>query len=198
MKLDELNKLLTRYFDAMEISAEDKRKRIMLGLDLYDAFIYILLTIKADYRISDKVAPQEGYIESLNFRIKDVLNENNLPYEEEYIPQLSKDIVEATFRHLDEDYYFSEDRAVLITQNEANTIMNNADYVKAKSSGCKYKQWLTEGDGKVRDAHVMVDMMKIPIDEYFPVGGDNMRYPHDYMNGSAENLINCRCVCKYL
>ena len=196
MKFDELNKLLTKYYDIMDISKEDKRKRVVLGLDLYDAFIYILLSIKAEAELG-RTPDMEGYVSSLDYRIRDILIEHDLPFDEEYIPKLSQDIVETTLRHLDEDYYFSEDRAVLITQNEANTIMNSVDFTNAKQQGYKYKEWITEGDSKVRDTHVAVDMMKIPIDDLFPVGTDNMRYPHDYVNGSAENLINCRCSCHY-
>ena len=204
MKFDELNKLLTEYFDVMNISKEDKRKRVVLGLDLYDAFIYILLTIKSEYKIKEYVGKKDeissktidGYVSSLDYRIRDVLKENDLPFEEEYIPQLSRDIVETTFRHLDDDYYFSEDRAVLITQNEANTVMNNVDFVKAKKSGYTKKTWLTENDSKVRPWHVEVDSLTIPIDEMFHVGSDEMRYPHDY-TASAENVVNCRCSCKY-
>lgn len=202
MKFDELNKLLTRYYDAMDISKEDKRKRVVLGLDLYDAFIYILLTIKADYKISeykeDKISPEkmEGYISSLDYRIRDILEDNDLPYEDDYIPQLSRDIVETTFRHLDDDYFFSDDRAVLITQNEANTIMNGVDFTNAKKQGKTHKQWIAELDDKTREAHFLVDGTFIPIDEKFHVGNDYMRYPHDY-TASAENVVNCRCSCIY-
>ena len=28
------------------------------------------------------------------------------------------------------------------------------------------------------------------------VGGEPMRYPHDF-EASAENLVNCRCLCTY-
>lgn len=205
MKLDELNRLLTRYYDVMDIPKEDKKKRVMLGLDLYDAFIYILLSIKAEYKIkeySEQTAEKtpeviEGYVGSLDYRIRDILEENDLPYEDEYIPQLSRDIVETTFRHLDDDYYFSDDRAVLITQNEANTVMNNVDFVNAKKQGKTHKQWIAELDDRTREAHFLVDGTFIPIDEYFTVGSDKMRFPHDYINGSPENLINCRCSCIY-
>ena len=204
MKFDELNRLLTRYYDVMDIPKEDKKKRVMLGLDLYDAFIYILLSIKAEYKIkeySEQTAEKtpeviEGYVGSLDYRIRDILEENNLPYEEEYIPQMSRDVVETTFRHLDDDYYFSDDRAVLITQNEANTVMNNVDFVNAKKQGKTHKQWIAQIDEKTREWHFEADGTFIPIDEPFHVGNDFMRFPHDY-KASAENIINCRCSCIY-
>ena len=186
----------------MQISKEDKKKRVDLGLELYDIFIYILLSIKTDIQLGKieeaGTTPEviNAYVESLDYRIKDLLEDNDLPYEEEYIPQLSRDIVETTFRHLDDDYYFSDDRAVLITQNEANTIMNNVDFVQAKRQGKIFKQWITEGDDRVRLWHEEVDGTKIPINEMFHVGADEMRYPHDY-TASPENVVNCRCSCIY-
>ena len=194
MKFDELHKLFTRYFEVMEIPKEDKKKRVDLALEFYDIFLYILLLIKTDLKY-DRLEESQGYMESLNYRIQDMLAD--LPYEEEYIPQLSKDVIETTFRHLDEEYYFSEDRTILISQNEANTVMNNIDYVSAKRSGKTRKTWVTEKDNRVRLWHEEVDELTIPIDEMFQVGNDQMRFPHDYINGSPENLINCRCTCFY-
>lgn len=194
MKFDELHKLFTMYFEVMEIPKEDKKKRVDLALEFYDIFLYILLLIKTDLKY-DRLEEPQGYMESLNYRIQDMLAD--LPYEEEYIPQLSKDVIETTFRHLDEEYYFSEERTILISQNEANTVMNNIDYVSAKRSGKTRKTWVTEKDNRVRPWHEEVDELTIPIDEMFQVGNDQMRFPHDYINGSPENLINCRCTCFY-
>ena len=194
MKFDELHKLFTRYFEVMEIPKEDKKKRVDLALEFYDIFLYILLLIKTDLKY-DRLEEPQGYMESLNYRMQDMLGD--LPYEEEYIPQLSKDVIETTFRHLDDEYYFSEDRTILISQNEANTVMNSIDYVSAKRSGKTRKTWVTEKDNRVRPWHEEVDELTIPIDEMFQVGNDQMRFPHDYINGSPENLINCRCTCFY-
>lgn len=217
MRFDELNKLLTKYYSIMDIPQADKKKRVELGWELYDIFVYILLSIKTDIRLgkigeglteeiktdsqgNEKagVSPEviNTYVESLDYRIRDVLEEQNLPYDEDYIPQLSRDIVETTFRHLDDDYYFSEERAVLITQNEANTIMNGVDFKKAKQQGKKYKEWRAELDDRTRLWHVEADGTKIPIEEMFHVGTDEMRFPHDY-NASPENVVNCRCSCIY-
>ena len=196
MKFDELNQLLTRYYDVMEIPKEDKKKRVDLGMGLFELFLYILLYIKNDIK-TDNPETVDDYVKSLDYRIRDVLEEKNLPYDEEYIPKLSQDIVETTLRHPDDKYYFSEDRALIITLNEANTIMNNVDFVSAKKQGKTYKRWVTEKDERVRPWHEEVDETKIPIDEMFKVGNDELRFPHDYINGSPENLINCRCSCLY-
>jgi|TARA_R110000824_G_scaffold196949_2_gene380209 hypothetical protein len=53
------------------------------------------------------------------------------------------------------------------------------------------KWWITRGDSKVRPAHVAADGQEA-VDGYFSVGGELLRYPKD-PNGSAANVINCRC-----
>lgn len=195
MKFDELNQL-KRYFSIMELPQQDKDKRVSLGLAFYDIFIYVFILMQAEVKIKGSI-DVDYYVRSLDGRIRDALEENNIPYEDDYIPQLTRDIVETTTRHLDEPYYFSEERALLVAQNEANTVLNGFDYEQAKSKGKTHKTWVTEQDDKVRPWHAEVDLVTIPIDDMFHVGEDYMRFPHDFMNGSPDNLINCRCTCKY-
>ena len=195
MKFDELNQL-KRYFAVMELSDSEKEKRVSLGKLLFDAFFYVFLLMRTEVKVNGSI-DADYYKRSLDGRIRDVLEENGLPYDEEYIPRLTDDVIETTTRHLDDPYYFSQDRALLVAQNEANTVYNSIDYTQAKASGKKYKTWQTEEDARVRLWHEEIDGVKIPIDEMFHVGSDDMRFPHDYMNGSPENLINCRCTCIY-
>ena len=192
MRFDELNQL-KRFFSVMELPQKEKDKRVSLGMLFYDAFFYVFLLMQADVKVNGDI-DKDFYIRSLDGRIRDVLED--LPYDENYIPQLTEDVIETTTRHLDEPYYFSQERALLVAQNEANTVMNRVDFETAKAQGKKYKRWITEKDFKVRLNHALVDEEKIPIDEMFHVGEDLMRYPHDY-NASPENTINCRCVCVY-
>lgn len=204
MKFDELNQL-KRYFKVMELPEKDKEKRVSLGMLFYDAFFYVFLMMRTEVAvklketgdISKVMIDRDYYVQSLDYRIRDILEENDLPYEEEYIPRLTEDVIDTTTRHLDDDYYFSQERALLVAQNEANTVLNGVDFTQAKSNGKKYKTWITEGDTKVRLWHEEVDNLRVAIDEMFHVGNDELRFPHDYINGSAENLINCRCTCIY-
>lgn len=209
MKFDELNQL-KRFFATMEISDGAKKKRAAFAYLLYDAVIYTLTLIKVERDIQNRSqndterlktprtdSDLTSYKPILENRLYDVFESENIPYEDDYIPQLVNEIIDTTSRHPDEEYYTSQDRALLIAQNEANTAYNHVDYISAKESGKRYKVWLTENDDRVRPAHEDVDALRIPIDEYFYVGNDTMRYPHDYLNGSPENLINCRCVCTY-
>ncbi len=219
MKFDELNQLFIAYFDTMEISDDDKQNRVDCAIWLYEAVWFILTMIRLELD-SDTLEDEDSYSYSLYLRVRDHLEENDLPYEEDYLNRMVKDIVEKTFRHLDDDddddeeeeeekkapekkpekkenYYLSEKRAIIIAENEANSIYNYVDYKRATDEGKEYKIWVTEGDEKVRTAHSLVDWQKIPIDKKFQVGPDLMRFPHDYVYGSAENLVNCRCSCLY-
>lgn len=139
----------------------------------------------------------DSFKDTLADRLTDAFDKEGIPYESDYITRLVDDIIETTNRHPDDPYYLSRDRALLIAQNESNTAYNHADYETARQNGKQYKVWVTEGDEKVRDTHADVDMIRIPINEMFTVGNDSMRYPHDYINGSADNLVNCRCICNY-
>ena len=193
MKFDELNKLFGAYFKVMDISEEDRKKRIDYAFLFYEAVWYVLTMIRLENernRLDDK----ESYRVSLEYRIKDIIEDT--PVDEEYIENITADIIDTTFRHLDDEYFLSERRAVLIAQNEANTVMNGADFFNAKKSGKTHKQWIAERDDKTREWHLLIDGTFIPIDEKFKVGGEEMRFPHD-PTASPENLVNCRCTCIY-
>lgn len=196
-RYDELNKLFGAYFELMAISKEDKKKRVDCAFFFYDAVWYVLTMIRLENE-KERLADKEDYRQSLEYRIIDKLDETDIPYDEEYIKNITEDIIDTTFRHIDDedDYFLSQDRAVLIAQNEANTVMNGVDFFNAKKSGKTHKQWIAEIDNRTREAHLLVDGTFIPIDEMFQVGNDLMRFPHDY-TASAENIVNCRCSCVY-
>ena len=201
MKFDELNQL-KRFFSTMDISEGEKKKRTDLAYLLYDAIYFTFALIKVEKEIEERdfttnALVVDQYRETLENRIIDALHREGVPYEPDYVPQLVNDIIETTDRHPDDPYYLSQDRALLIAQNESNSAYNYSDYDNAKKSGKQYKTWVAEVDDKTREWHLEVDGTKIPIDEMFTVGNDTMRYPHDFLNGSAENLVNCRCICLY-
>ena len=47
MKFDELNQLKA-YYEVMDISDSDKKKRVELALDLFDAFYFVLFMIATE------------------------------------------------------------------------------------------------------------------------------------------------------
>lgn len=197
MKFDELNQLKA-FYSTMQIPEEDKKKRVDLALELYDVFLYILFFMDAEMRtqldVEKIVEGIDDIKESLTLRLEDTLR--GKPIEEDYIPRLVDEVVDTTLRHPEDKYYTSQERALLIAQNESNSVNNYDDFLQAKSKGFTMKQWVTEGDEKVRPEHVLVDGEKIPIDAFFMVGGEQMRYPHD-PTASPDNIVNCRCTLKY-
>jgi hypothetical protein len=91
-------------------------------------------------------------------------------------------------------------RSSITAVNEAQTVLNRADFKAAKAKGYSRKTWVSERDNRVRPTHQIVDGTTIPIDDLFEVGKARLLYPHDWLNGSAnpEELINCRCVVRYV
>ena len=59
------------------------------------------------------------------------------------------------------------------------------------------KVWIATNDEKTRPSHVEAHGQRVPLDALFAVGTDDLEYPGD-PNGSAEEIINCRCRCTIL
>jgi hypothetical protein len=59
------------------------------------------------------------------------------------------------------------------------------------------KMWVNMGDMKVRAAHVIAGGQTVAVTMTFMVMGEMLRYPGD-PNGSAKNIVHCRCIVVYL
>lgn len=56
------------------------------------------------------------------------------------------------------------------------------------------KEWVTQGDSRVRDWHLAVDSDQVEETEPFIVRGERLMHPGDTSLGaSLDNVINCRC-----
>lgn len=117
--------------------------------------------------------------------------------EVEYLEMMTRDITDSTKRNKNDDWYFSEDRVIFISENEANTIMNGTEFQEARNRGMTRKQWIGMKDKRERETHNLMNDMILPIDEYFHVGEALMLYPK-YPCDYPEEVINCRCNVKYL
>ena len=65
----------------------------------------------------------------------------------------------------------------------------------AKENGYTHKTWHTMEDELVRDAHVTLDKVRVPIDEKFYVGEDGAEKPGLFSDASLN--CNCRCLLHY-
>ena len=63
--------------------------------------------------------------------------------------------------------------------------------------GAVQKQWDSTRDGRARPAHWGANGKRVNIDEPFDIGGEMLMYP-GHSNGSAWNVINCRCFVQHV
>jgi phage portal protein BeeE len=86
-------------------------------------------------------------------------------------------------------------RAATIARTETIGALNEGDNLGAAQANAETpltKEWLSAGDGLVRDEH-MIDGEVVKFDDSFSNG---LAYPGD-PSGDAGSVINCRCVCLY-
>lgn len=203
---DEINSIsedeildISSYFDEMELSDEEKEQRKEFSESMADVmlFIFALFSVMRQYDYINK----SYIVGQLKQKYSDVV----LQYMDidkvvdDYIQRFSEEIVDTTLKYPDKEYYLSNDRATLVSVNEANSILGYRQLQEAKDRGYTSKTWITEGDRKVRKTHREVDMREIPIDEYFLVGDSLMMYPHDNVTFDIDpkEVINCRCSVVY-
>ena len=85
------------------------------------------------------------------------------------------------------------DGIIRVADTESHRLYNESVFESAKRSGKEvYKTWVTMGDDKVRDPHVLLDGVTIPLDELFYTDGVGAKAPG--MFGVPELDINCRCI----
>jgi hypothetical protein len=86
-------------------------------------------------------------------------------------------------------------RARTIARTETVGALNEGQYVAATTRGVmQSKRWLSQDDGRVRDAHVNADNDGwIGVDGVFSNG---LRFPHE-PGAPADQVINCRCTLQY-
>ncbi len=187
------------YFDEMELPDEEKEKRKEFSDSMVDVmlFIFSLFSVMRQYDYINK----QYIVGQLKQRYSEIV----LKYMDidkavdNYIQKFSEEIVDTTLKYPDEEYYLSNDRAILLSVNEANSILGYRQLQEAKDRGYTRKTWITEGDRKVRKTHREVGMREISINEYFLVGDSLMMYPHDNITFDIDpkEVINCRCSVMY-
>lgn len=88
-------------------------------------------------------------------------------------------------------------RARVIARTEIISASNKGSIEGAKATGIPLKkEWLATADTRTRDAHIQADGQTVLMDSDFIVEGEPLEYPGD-VNGSAGNVINCRCTQVY-
>lgn len=195
------------YFENMQISEEEKEKRVRLAnLLLADVlFLFALSKRNQDHHYLSE-AFQKRYLSS----VKKVTEPDQKM--QRYIRKVCDSIVDTTLKGQKggsladskanqprDPYAVSMDRATNVAENEANTILNGDEYNAAIKNGCTKKRWTSYKDERVRADHADVDGQVIDINRPFHVGEYMMMYPKDDSLGAGlEEIVNCRCSVEYL
>lgn len=213
VSFDELNKLyeadrdgdlrsmpFEQYFGEMELSEEQKNKRIETAKDIHE---FMNLAIASMY-----LEWQEGAYDymavagEISRDYQSMLDRMGIPltayFALTHVDSVASEIVLATMMHSDDPYFFSDDRARLIAESEANSIWNDSEFEDAIATGKVRKTWHAIVDKATRDSHRAVNGTTIPIYRPFEVGDSLMQFPHDESLGAGpEEIVNCRCSVTY-
>lgn len=207
-EIDNLNvrKRIRDYFEEMEISRAEKNNRIGLAILLFGIFYSVfekISTIAFEDEITDALITQfelevkNDYINAMaECGYDDLINDDKLNAEAD---KSIRQILRTTADNYTVEYFKSADRAIITAQDETNCVGNYSEQMKAIKAGKKFKKWLTQKDDKVRHTHKLVDETVIGIYDVFDVGNSQMGFPMDLTYGpDPAEVVNCRCVCKYL
>lgn len=193
------------YFSKMLISDKEKQERIAFSEQMEEVILYILALIETTIESGET---NREYIQAQFYdKYLDVIASYMLidTYIKQYTLGVTKQIIDATFerfssedKSITDDYYLSNDRAMFISECEANSILNYRQYLKAVKAGKTKKKWIDVGDKRERKTHLEVGGITLPIGEPFSVGDSLLQFPKDTSLGaSADEIVNCRCSIQY-
>lgn len=192
------------YFEDMQISEEQKQKRIRLANLLLADVLFLFALSKGN---NDKHYLVKSFQNRYTESVKSVAQQDKEL--SRYIRKVCENIVDTTLKDTKKpsdltdsagtEYRTSIDRAMNIAENEANSILNNEEYRSAIKNGCTKKKWISFGDERVRTDHADVDGEVVDIYKPFHVVGYLMMFPKDDSLGAGlEEIVNCRCSVEYL
>jgi hypothetical protein len=89
-------------------------------------------------------------------------------------------------------------RSAVIARTETHSAAMWAQVEAVRETGLELrKEWVAAQDERTRIDHSSADGQIVGFDESFEIGGELLAFPGD-PNGSAENIINCRCVMNFV
>lgn len=192
------------YFENMQISEEEKEKRVRLANLLLADVLFLFALSK---RNQDKQYLSEAFQKRYLSSVKKVAEPDQKM--QRYIRKVCDSIVDTTLKggslttskanKPQDPYVVSVDRATNVAENEANAILNGDEYITAVKNGCTKKRWKSYRDERVRADHADVDGQVVDISRPFRVGKYMMMYPKDDSLGAGlEEIVNCRCSVEYV
>jgi len=192
------------YFENMQISEEEKEKRVRLANLLLADVLFLFALSK---RNQDKQYLSEAFQKRYLSSVQKVAEPDQKM--QRYIRKVCDSIVDTTLKggslttskanKPQDPYVVSVDRATNVAENEANAILNGDEYITAVKNGCTKKRWKSYRDERVRADHADVDGQVVDISRPFRVGKYVMMYPKDDSLGAGlEEIVNCRCSVEYI
>ena len=201
------------YFRVMKLPRKALERRIRLAIDMEEAFATFFEVIMLG--VIDEVTIKQQLMYDIYDAIGDEQRFETENQKDKYVTDLVNETYRSTVENLakypndydytgETNYWVSNDRAMFIAEEEANTISNSQEYVEAKVQGLTHKIWMDYGDDRVRQTHQEVNGAKIPIGTYFDVGEARMLYPRDVTSSLStgaehpEEVVRCRCRVIYV
>ena len=121
------------------------------------------------------------------------------PTLDDVMETVDKKVAGKTWRERVEEYFSnggSVEDIVRIADTETHRIANESALTTAQKCGATSKTWVTMMDDKVRDSHVPLEGVTVPLDaDFYTWDGDHAPAPGLF--SMAENNVNCRCELKY-
>lgn len=205
MSWDELNSLVgykisepyDEYFAPMRISERQKQRRIKLAEKLESVFVGLLSELFYCEQMGVRINPDiydravEEYLAVVgSIRIAD-------EYLIEHATGVITNTVAVLKRHESEEFYYSEDRAIALSEDESNAVWNYTEYAEAVKNK-RFKTWNTIMDGRERESHAEVNGVTLPLSEPFELQGGFLRFPRDTELGcSDDEVLRCRCSLSF-
>lgn len=186
-----------QYFGEMDLPEEEKKRRQELAEQFEVIFLLMFSLYWNEYTVEElQLLIYEQY---LTIATSYLSASTPTQYIIDQAARVAEETVRVTEeRAEDDEYWTSEDRAINIAENEANTVGNYEELEDAIRSGKTMKTWVTMNDNRVRPTHKDVNFVTIEIMEPFEVGDSLMMFPKDASLGaSSDEISGCRCVAKY-
>lgn len=204
-EFDELNNIENRrsvpyeeYFEDMDLTDEEKEERKSFSEKLDDVmlFIFTLIAVMERYNRVDKEYIRREMYERYSDVVLEYMGIDE--YLNNYINQTTDEILDTTYKNIGDKFNLSLDRAMLISENEANGVFGYKQFADAIRQGKTMKEWVDIRDHKERKTHREVGGKKIPILQPFVVGDSLMNFAKDISYGAEmKEIANCRCTVKY-
>ena len=193
---EEVEAFLDEYFKPMFLPYSELEKRKDAAREFREVLLFILLAAMVADNMGD--VDWETLRVQMQNQFRPVVEKYSRDDEftRDFIEKATDDFIDVSRRHLGEDKWFSDERALPDAANYANMTVGYEDLQEAIESGKKKKMWVSQRDGRVRHTHRVADGQTVPINGYFTVGNSLLAYPTD-PEGEPEEIISCRCHVVY-